>query len=177
MFYFSYSIKLQPFKIVKSLKGKPKMFFINACRGNMMAPTHDSSNHQLNVEMDTPDLNAAVSRIPLDADILLAFSTVANYFSIRESEYGSWYIQIFCDLIEKYKTIKHLVDILTRVNAGVADKEGCFKNSQGEFEQVKMVSTYTSQLKKDFYFTRPSSNVIFYFFLKRLTKKNHSNSF
>ena len=157
---------LQPFKIVKSLKGKPKMFFINACRGNMMAPTHDSSNNQLNVEMDTPDLNATVSRIPLDADILLAFSTVANYFSIRESEYGSWYIQILCDMIEKFKAQRDILGILTRVNAGVADKEGCFKNNQGEFEQVKMVSTYTSQLKKDYYFTRPSSNVILFFFKK-----------
>ena len=135
------------------------MFFINACRGNMMAPTHDSNNNQSNVEMDAPDLNAAMSRTPLDVDILLAFSTVANYFSIRECEYGSWYIQILCDLIEKYKTTKHLTDILTRVNAGVAEKEGCFKNSQGQFEQVKMVSTYTSQLKKDFYFTRLSSQV------------------
>ena len=157
---------LQPFKIVKSLKGKPKMFFINACRGNMMAPTHDSLNNQHKVEMDTPDLNAAVSRIPLDADILLAFSTVANYFSIRESEYGSWYIQILCDMIDKFKAQRDILGILTRVNAGVADKEGCFENNQGEFEQVKMVSTYTSQLKKDFYFTRPSSHVKIF-----LTKK------
>ena len=42
----------------------------------------------------------------------------------------------------------------------VADKKEFYKNSQCEFEQVKMMSTFISQLKKDFYFTRPSSHVI-----------------
>ena len=94
---------------------------------------------------------------------MFVYSTVANYFSIRDSEDGSWFIQILCDMITQYKTQRDVLGILTRVNARVADKEGCFKNNQGEFEQVKMVSTYTSQLKKDFYFTRPSSNVILFF--------------
>jgi caspase 7 len=149
---------VEPFRSADSLKGKPKMFFLNACRGNMMAPTHGFYKYQHKVETDAQDerLNEAISRTPLDADILLAFSTVGNYFSIRESEYGSWYIQILCDVIEKYKTRKHLTDILTRVNDRVADKEGYFNNSHGELERVKMMSTYTSQLKKDFYFTRPS---------------------
>ena len=142
---------VEPFRSADSLKGKPKSFFLNACRGNMMAPTHDSYKYQHMVETDAP-----VSRTPLDADILLSFSTVENYYSIRESESGSWYIQILCDVIEKYKTTKHLTDILTRVNDRVADKEGYFKNSHGELERVKMMSTYTSRLKKDFYFTRPS---------------------
>ena len=147
---------VDPFKKLKSLIGKPKLFFVNACRGNMMAPTHDSYNHQQHmVEMDYQDNRLNLSRTPIDADILLAYSSVANYFSIRESEFGSWYIQVFCDMIGKYKTTKHLVDILTRVNARVADKEGFFKNRVEELEQVKMMSTYTSQLKKDLYFTRP----------------------
>ena len=161
---------IQPFKSVEQLKGKPKMFFINACRGNMMAPTHETYNNQNKVEMDTPYLNAAVSRTPIDADILLAFSTVANYFSIRESVYGSWYIQIFCDMIDKYKAQRDILGILTRVNARVAEKESSFINSKGQFELVKMVSTYTSQLKKDFYFTRPSSHVIMSF--SKLYQKN-----
>jgi caspase 7 len=149
---------VEPFRSADLLKGKPKLFFLNACRGCMMAPTHDSNKYKHMVEMDAQAeiLNETVSRTPLDADILLAFSTVENYFSIRESEYGSWYIQILCDVIEKYKTTKHLTDILTRVNDRVADKEGYFMNRNEEFERVKMVSTFTSRLKKDFYFTRPS---------------------
>ena len=154
---------VEPLKSVNSLKNKPKIFFINACRGNMMAPTHDSYTPQAMVEMDAQEgahnLNAAVSKTPLDADILLAFSTVANYFSIRNSENGSWYIQILCDMIDKFKTTNHLVDILTCVNAGVARKEDSFENRHGQNQNVKMMSTYTSQLKKNFYLTRPSSHV------------------
>ena len=95
--YLTYFI--ESFKSIKSLKGKPKLFFINACRRNMMVPAHESHNYNYMVEMDASYLNAAMSRTPLDADILMYFSTVSNYFSIRECEYGSWYVQILCDMI------------------------------------------------------------------------------
>ena len=132
---------VDPFKKLKSLIGKPKLFFVNACRGNMMAPTHDSYNHQQHmVEMDYQDNRLNLSRTPIDADILLAYSTVANYFSIRESEFGSWYIQVFCDMIGKYKTTKHLVDILTRVNARVVDNLKTRNLSTSNFQ--KPMSNY-----------------------------------
>ena len=45
---------IDPFKTIKSLKDKPKMFFVNACRGDKMTPTHD---HVQKVEMDKDDAN------------------------------------------------------------------------------------------------------------------------
>ena len=141
---------VDPFKTIKSLKDKPKMFFVNACRGDKMTPTHD---HMKLVEMDAKEANEDMfiaNKTPLDADFLFVYSTVANYYSIRDSEDGSWFIQILCDIITKYKTQRDVLGILTRVNAGVAEKKGV--NRKGKL--IKMHPTYTSQLKKDFYFVK-----------------------
>jgi len=127
------------FKSIASLKGKPKLFFVNACRGNQYSPIHKDNLTQ-----------EEMNNRPEDADCLYCFSTTANYYSMRESN-GSWFIQILCDMIEKYKSTKHLVDILTRVNREVAKQEGWTE----ENELVKMISTYTSQLTRDFYFSQP----------------------
>jgi hypothetical protein len=155
---------IDPFKTIKSLKDKPKMFFVNACRGDKMTPTHD---YVKEIEMDEDeanhDLNEA-KKTPLDADFLFVYSTVANYFSIRDSEDGSWFIQILCDIIEKYKTQRNILDIMTKVNFLVKNKEGI--NTKGNL--VKMHPTFTSQLNKIFYFSKSSINVKdIYFFLAK----------
>ena len=145
---------VDPFKKVKSLKDKPKMFFINACRGDKMTPVHD---HVKEVDMDTEEANEDLfiaNKTPLDADFLFVYSTVANYYSIRDSEDGSWFIQIMCDIIQTLKTQRDLHGILTNVIREVKKKQG--KNKKGHL--IKMHPTYTSQLCKDFYFV----NIIFY---------------
>ena len=151
---------IDPFKTVISLKDKPKMFFVNACRGDKMTPAHDYARE---VEMDKDEANHDLymaNKTPLDADILLAFSTVANYFSIRDSEDGSWFIQVLCDVIEEFKTERNVLDILTKVNFSVKNKEGL--NTKGKL--IKMQSTFTSQLNKMFYFSDPLlvNNVFLY---------------
>jgi caspase 7 len=139
---------VDPFKKVSSLKDKPKMFFVNACRGNKMTPTHD---HKKLVEMDAKEANEDLfkaNKTPLDADFLFAYSTVADYYSIRDSEDGSWFIQILCDQIERFKSEKHILDIMTKVIRVVSKQEG--RNRKGNL--IKMYPTSTTQLSKDFYF-------------------------
>ena len=152
---------IDPFKKITSLKDKPKMFFVNACRGDKMTPTHDFIKE---VEMDKEeanhDLNKA-DKTPLDADFLFVYSTVANYYSIRDCEDGSWFIQILCDMIEKFKTERDVLGILTKVNREVKHKEG--RNKKGHL--VKMHPTNTCQLSKDFYFSVDNS---FFYFFKRI---------
>ena len=148
---------VDPFKKVSSLKDKPKMFFVNACRGDKMTPTHD---HKKLVEMDAKEANEDLykaNKTPLDADFLFAYSTVANYYSIRDSEDGSWFIQILCDQIERFKSEKHILDIMTKVIRIVSKQEG--RNRKGNL--IKMYPTSTTQLSKDFYFV--NCFFIFYF--------------
>ena len=147
---------VDPFKTIKSLKDKPKMFFVNACRGDKMTPTHD---HKKLVEMDAKEANEDLykaNKTPLDADFLFAYSTVANYYSIRDSEDGSWFIQILCDQIERFKSEKHILDIMTKVIRIVSKQEG--RNRKGNL--IKMYPTSTTQLSKDFYFV----NLFFIFY-------------
>jgi hypothetical protein len=69
---------IDPFKNVQSLKNKPKLFFVNACRGEGYVPIHDrvASDNQT-----SRDLHKA-ENTPIEADFLFAYSTVANYVSL-----------------------------------------------------------------------------------------------
>ena len=144
---------IDPFKNVQSLRNKPKLFFVNACRGEGYVPIHDrvASDNQTSI-----DLHEA-AKTPIEADFLFAYSTVANYYSIRHLTDGSWFIQILCDTIERFKSTKDIGQILIKVNNGVADKEGRDKNNK----LVKMMSTNTTQLTKEFYFSAPNYVIFF----------------
>jgi len=148
---------INPFKNVQSLKNKPKLFFVNACRGEGFVPAHDGVESDSQTSSDFHE----AAKTPIEADFLFAYSTVANYYSIRHPTDGSWFIQIVCDMIEQFKNTLDLGRILTRVNNKVANKEGIDQRNQ----LVKMMSTFTSQLKKEFYFSAPNY-VIFFFKLK-----------
>jgi len=159
---------IDPFKNVQSLKNKPKLFFVNACRGEGYVPIHDrvASDNQT-----SRDLHEA-AKTPIEADFLFAYSTVANYYSIRHLTGGSWFIQILCDMIERFKSTKDLGQILIKVNSGVAGKEGRDQNNL----LVKMMSTFTSQLKKEFYFSAPN-DVIFHFNYRKIIYFTYQEKF
>ena len=71
-----------------TLAGKPKMFFLQACQGSKM----DSG---VNVQMSRTSTDSFASyRTPMFADFLLAHSTVAGYYSWRNTVQGSWFIQV-----------------------------------------------------------------------------------
>jgi len=139
---------IDPFKTVESLKEKPKLFFVNASRESRMTPVHDNA-----VEMDAAQegnvhLNET-AKIKIDADCFYGFSTVDNYFSIKESKKVSWFVQLFCDMIEQHKSTRDLLGIMTKVNDLVKRKEAIDEDGR----LVKMQSTCT--LRKDFYFSKP----------------------
>ena len=144
---------IDTFKEIESLKNKPKMFFVNACRGEGYMPVQHATDNTT-----SRDLYEA-SKTPIDADFLYAYSTVANYYSIRHEKNGSWFIQILCDMIDEFKSSKDIGQILVRTNNRVSEKESRDRNNN----LVKMMSTFTSQLKKDFYFATPNNvNIIFF---------------
>lgn len=143
---------LQPFKgnNCDSLAGKPKIFFIQACRG-----TEFDDGTELNVadakgEMEV-EPQISTHKIPAEADFLVAYSVVPGYYAWRNSVDGSWFIQALSQVLEKYGTQLDLVRIMTRVNRIVAYK---FQSNTSNLymSKKKQIPCITSMLTKEIYF-------------------------
>lgn len=126
-----------------SLVGKPKLFFIQACRGTDL----DGG-----VETDSfPDEGAV--RIPVEADFLYCYSTAPGYYSWRNTQTGSWFMQSLCEMLAQYAGELELLHIMTRVNHKVAVEFQSVSNSPG-FDAKKQIPCVVSMLTKEMYFTR-----------------------
>ncbi len=79
-----------------SLFKKPKLFFIQACRGTEDQPAAFPQIFPDDEVMPVSDAAVPRDSIPEMADYLLAMSTVPHYVSYREKDNGSWFIQSLC---------------------------------------------------------------------------------
>ena len=131
---FSISIIISMFKRNQSLAGKPKLFFIQACRGSHCMESIDGSH---GIELVT---------IPVEADFLVAYSTVAGYCSVRNTQHGSWFIQSLCKVIVEKGDKWEIMHIITEVNQRVAKKE--LQSTDQKFSEMKQVPCIVSTLTK-----------------------------
>lgn len=125
----------------KTLVGKPKLFFIQACRGTGL---------DAGIETDSPEEGPI--KIPVEADFLYAFSTAPGYYSWRNTQTGSWFIQSLCDMISKYGKELELMHIMTRVNHKVAVEFESVSNTS-LFHAKKQIPCIVSMLTKEMYFS------------------------
>ena len=125
------------FKSNDSLANKPKLFFMQNCRGRYVDRGVDI------VQADGP--RTAPFRIPSEADVLVAFSTVDGYESYRDEAEGSWFISVLIDVLNKQAHDMNLTDLLIIVNKKVAEK-----SHRGK----KQIPSFITTLRKPVYFVK-----------------------
>lgn len=123
-----------------TLVGKPKIFFVQACQG-------DKLDHGVSViGADSLD-SAAYLKIPNHADFLIAYSTLPGFYSWRNTQHGSWFMEAIINVLGKYHCKYDLLTMLTIVNHQVA----YYKTSNAateEFNEKKQVPCITSMLTR-----------------------------
>lgn len=124
------------FKGKISLANKPKLFFMQNCRGRYIDRGFDM------VQADCPP--TASIRIPFEADMLVAYSTVDGYKSYRDETQGSWFITVLMEVLNQRDHDMHmsLIDLLSIVNKRVASLD-----DRGR----KQMSCFMSTLRKPVY--------------------------
>ncbi|XP_032465213.1 caspase-7 isoform X1 [Phocoena sinus] len=130
----------------KTLLEKPKLFFIQACRGTELDDGIQADSGPISDTDASPRY-----KIPVEADFLFAYSTVPGYYSWRNPGSGSWFVQALCSILNEHGKSLEILQILTRVNDRVARH---FESQSNDpcFHEKKQIPCVVSMLTKELYF-------------------------
>lgn len=156
-----------------SLKGKPRIFLIQACRGNLLDSGHVTqisrdrvykTNRDARLTKDRGDIQPFANNIqheppklqePLEEDMLhnppnhehflVVRSTMPKHLSFRNTTDGSWFIQDLCKELEANGTTYDILNLLTHVNWSVSEREsrGAFINKK---KQILCISSMLTKI-------------------------------
>ncbi|KAL3059617.1 hypothetical protein OYC64_014257 [Pagothenia borchgrevinki] len=147
------------------LQNKPKMFFIQACRGEEM----DCGVEQIDGPMRTCSPSCeqrdagregdASSRqrgglgrikLPQRSDMICGYASLKGTAAMRNTKRGSWFIQELNSSLRLNARDTHLADILVQVNGRIKEREGYAPGTR--HHRCKEMSEFTSSLCKNLYF-------------------------
>ncbi|KAL2084104.1 hypothetical protein ACEWY4_019622 [Coilia grayii] len=152
------------------LQNKPKMFFIQACRGEEMDSGVDQSDgaertqspgceqrdagrdeesERENREREERERERHRIKLPQRSDMICGFATLKGTAAMRNTKKGSWYIQELNTAVRQKARDTHLSDILVQVNGRIKEREGYAPGSA--HHRCKEMSEFTSSLCKDLF--------------------------
>jgi len=134
-----------------SLAGKPKLYFVQACRGDMLDHGLKLVSSPRDPRRTETDSGCASYKIPTMSDFLFGQSSFEGYFSFRNPEKGSWYIQSLCDVIEEFHLTTDLLSMLTIVSRKVALEYESFNDYQYFLHEKKQIPTVTHTLMRNIF--------------------------
>ncbi|XP_053195981.1 caspase-6-like [Scomber japonicus] len=139
----------------KSLVGKPKIFVLQACRGDKHDdPVTPANNDDVDSHLMTNQVVVdahAIHTLPAGADFIMCYSVAEGYYSHRETINGSWYIQDLCDVLKKFGSSLEFTELLTLVNRKVSMRSVGNCNDRSAIGK-KQVPCFASMLTKKLYF-------------------------
>jgi caspase 7 len=187
----SFADIMAPIKSCKTLIGKPKLFFFQACRGknelesilrDQLPPISQSrtssassvKSSQIARMSDSTNLqNKKFSELPpiqseYESDLLVYFSTLPGHlsWSNNDPKEGTIFIKSVCDVFnDAYKNIPDnlsLAQMVNRINNELSSKEVEI-NDENRHKVIVQVAERSNTMKGDVYFWPKNVNVIFFF--------------
>ncbi|XP_053357973.1 caspase-6-like [Clarias gariepinus] len=135
-----------------SLVGKPKIFILQACRGDKHdEPVTPMDMVDSRIENEVVVDAGVVQTLPAGADFIMCYSVAEGFYSHRETVNGSWYIQDLCMLLKEYGSSLEFTELLTLVNRKVSHRSVGVSKDPSSIGK-KQVPCFASMLTKKLYF-------------------------
>lgn len=121
-----------------ALQGKPKLFFVQTCRGKKF----DIGTAQY-VAPDNADVgrtssdsaSGSLKRLPSWSDMYICYASVPGYESYRDQTYGAWFLSAVYKVFSQHACTEHLEKLLHLVNDQVTatcTSDGCWQTPSGD---------------------------------------------